>query len=163
METLLLEWKVERTLLIEWPGGQVTQTRVIRGITNDDPEPRIFVNERGDAFVGMYPPATATERQQQRKIESASASASAPEKESRMEVEPESQLEHQDKETEEKSSHGSSSGNGRKHGSEEAEMTLAETLELEVCFSSSVFSYPSLFLTVNRSYRTFTGSGASQG
>ena len=127
METLLLEWKVERTMLIEWPGEQgieVSQTRVMR-MTNDDPEPRIFVNERGDAFVGMFPPTSATEKLTQK---TEPKQASTQEKGSQMDIVPESQLdEHQEK------SNGSSSSNGRgNYDAEEAEITLAETMELEV-------------------------------
>ena len=125
METLLLEWKVERTLLIEWPnGGQeiATQSRVIR-MSKDDPEPHIVVNERGDAFVSMFPPASAEKQQKLKQV-------SMLEKETQMDMEPESQLdEHQDNVTQESSS----SSSGRKYDSEEAEMTLAESMELEVC------------------------------
>ena len=128
METLLLEWKVERTLLIEWPnGGQeiaTPQSRVIR-MSKDDPEPHIVINERGDAFVSMFPPASAEKPQK-----SEQKQETTHEKETQMDTEPESQLdEHQENVTQESSS----SSSGRKYDSEEAEMTLAESMELEVC------------------------------
>ena len=124
---LLLEWKAERTLLLEWPGGQGQEIDVIR-IVNDDPEPQLLVNERGECFVGLFPPSSATERQQQKKSEASAVAKESQTMDIEAALEEKGNMDVEDKVMPEEK--GSSSG--RKYDSEYVEITLAETMELEV-------------------------------